>query len=59
MPTALSWLWVNVPMFGHSRTKSFAAVEGWDLEDLVASQAYGSFQKRKNFLLEPVEAEGK
>ncbi|KAH0826648.1 hypothetical protein J3R83DRAFT_5034 [Lanmaoa asiatica] len=35
-------------------TKNLAEREGWDPGDLVASQTYGSLQRRKNFLLEKI-----
>ena len=44
---------------GLFRTEALAELEGWDLEDLVVSQAYGSLQRRKNLLLESIELEGK
>lgn len=46
-------------MLGYSRTKSLAEREGWNMEDLVASQAYGSLQGRKNYLLEEIKSSGK
>ncbi|KAG8216886.1 hypothetical protein J3R82DRAFT_7155 [Butyriboletus roseoflavus] len=35
-------------------TKTLAEHEGWDLDDLVASQTFGSLQRRKTFLLEKI-----
>ena len=41
------------------RTRVLAEREGWNLGDLVASQTYGSFQRRKTFLLERINENGK
>ncbi|KAI9569940.1 hypothetical protein HD554DRAFT_2170928 [Boletus coccyginus] len=40
-------------------TKGLAEREGWDLNDLVATHAYGSLQRCKNYLLEEIGSNGK
>jgi hypothetical protein len=45
--------------WGHYRTGDLADLEGWNLTDLVASQVYGSLQRRKTLLLERIGRDGK